>query len=91
MAAVLGQVEIEAKYAGYIQREKEMARRMHELEDKMIPAGFDFAGIGELRKEARGALEKFRPQTLGQASRLEGITPSDLTVILIHLRGKTRV
>ena len=56
----------------------------------MIPGSFDFAGIGELRKEARQALEKFRPQTVGQASRLEGITPSDLTVVLIHLRGKNQ-
>ena len=61
---------------------------MHELEDKTIPANFNFAAITELRKEARQSLEKFRPQTLGQASRLEGITPSDLTVLLIHLQGK---
>ena len=63
---------------------------MHELEDKSIPTNFDFAKIAELRKEAKQALEKFRPQTLGQASRLEGITPSDLTILLIHLQGKRR-
>jgi tRNA uridine 5-carboxymethylaminomethyl modification enzyme len=89
-ALIWTQVEIEAKYAGYIEREKETARRMHELEDKSIPTSFDFAGIGELRKEAKQALEKFRPQTVGQASRLEGITPSDLTVLMLHLRGKRR-
>ncbi|MCL2646359.1 MAG: tRNA uridine-5-carboxymethylaminomethyl(34) synthesis enzyme MnmG [Phycisphaerales bacterium] len=86
--AVLADVETEAKYAGYIQREKESARRLHELEDKSIPTSFDFAAIHELRKEARQSLEKFRPQTLGQASRLEGITPNDLTVLLLHLRRK---
>jgi tRNA uridine 5-carboxymethylaminomethyl modification enzyme len=85
---IWAQVEIEAKYAGYIEREKQAARRMHELEDKSIPANFHFAAIAELRKEARQCLEKFRPQTLGQASRLEGITPSDLTVLLIYLQGK---
>jgi tRNA uridine 5-carboxymethylaminomethyl modification enzyme len=90
LAAALPQVEIEAKYAGYIEREKETARRLRDLEDKTIPDRFDFAGIVELRKEARQALVKFRPQTVGQASRLEGITPSDLTVLLVHLRGKTR-
>jgi tRNA uridine 5-carboxymethylaminomethyl modification enzyme len=88
LAGALGQVEIEAKYAGYVEREREMARRLHELEDKGIPGSFDFGGIVELRKEARQALEKYRPQTLGQASRLEGITPSDLTVLMVRLRGR---
>jgi len=84
------QVVIEAKYAGYIEREKQNARRLHELEDKMIPANFDIAGIADLRKEARAALERYRPGTLGQASRLEGITPNDLTILLMHLKGKGR-
>ena len=90
LKAVLPQVEIEAKYAGYIERENQAAGRMRELEEKMIPTTFDFAGIGELRKEARQSLEKFRPQTIGQASRLEGMTPSDLTVLMIHLQGKRK-
>ncbi len=89
-ALIWSQVEIEAKYAGYIEREKQAARRMHELEDKSIPASFDFAKIVELRKEAKQALEKFRPATIGQAGRLEGITPSDLTILLIHLQGKRK-
>ncbi len=86
---LLAQVEIEAKYAGYISREKEAAGRMHALEEKAIPGGFDFAAMRELRAEARQALEKYRPQTLGQASRLEGITPSDLTVVMLGLRRGT--
>jgi tRNA uridine 5-carboxymethylaminomethyl modification enzyme len=90
LAAALPQVEIEAKYAGYITRENAAAKRMHDLEDKTIPHNFDFTAIGELRKEARQSLEKFRPQTVGQASRLEGITPNDLTVLMIYLRGKKR-
>ncbi len=88
LAAALPQVEIETKYAGYIEREKQTARRMHDLEGKTIPLNFQFATLHELRKEARQALEKFRPQTLGQASRLEGITPSDLTILLLYLQGK---
>ena len=91
MMGAMGHVEIEAKYSGYITREKEAAVRMRSLEEKRIPGNFDFAGMGELRNEARQALEKFRPQTVGQASRLEGITPSDLTVMMIYLQGKRRV
>ena len=91
LVAALPHVEIEAKYAGYIERERHAAVRLHELESKSIPAGYNFAGIPELRKEARGCLEKFRPITVGQASRLEGITPSDLTVLLIYLTGKKQL
>jgi tRNA uridine 5-carboxymethylaminomethyl modification enzyme len=86
ITAVMPEVETDAKYAGYVAREKETAKRMHELEDKTIPANFAFESIAELRKEARQSLARFRPQTLGQASRLEGITPNDLTVLLLHLR-----
>jgi tRNA uridine 5-carboxymethylaminomethyl modification enzyme len=85
---IWAQVEIEAKYAGYIAREKEAASRMRELEDKVIPGTFNFGKIKELRTEAKQALDKFRPATVGQAGRLEGITPSDLTILMVHLRGK---
>ncbi len=85
--AVWEQVQIAARYSGYIEREKKSAERLHELEDKLIPANFDFAGINELRKEARQCLTHFKPGTLGQASRLEGITPNDLTVLMLHLRS----
>jgi tRNA uridine 5-carboxymethylaminomethyl modification enzyme len=91
IAAVMPEVETDAKYAGYVQREKETAKRMHELEGKTIPANFAFESITELRKEARQALARFRPQTLGQASRLEGITPNDLTVLLLYLSGRRKV
>jgi tRNA uridine 5-carboxymethylaminomethyl modification enzyme len=90
VVAVMSEVETEAKYAGYVEREKESARRMHELEDKSIPSSFNFAALGELRAEARQCLVKFRPQTLGQASRLEGITPNDLTVLMLRLTGRGR-
>ncbi len=87
-SALWRHVEIEAKYSGYIERERQAAARLHDLEDKTIPAGFNFAALPDLRKEAKQALQKFRPATLGQASRLEGITPNDLTVLLIYLRAR---
>ncbi len=86
--AVLEQIQIESRYAGYIQREQQLARRMHELEDKVIPIGFNFSALTELRREARDALVRFEPGSIGQASRLEGITPSDLTVLMMYLTGR---
>ena len=86
--AVLEQIQIESRYAGYIQRERKLARRMHELEDKVIPIGFNFSALTELRREARDALVRFQPGSIGQASRLEGITPSDLTVLMMYLTGR---
>jgi tRNA uridine 5-carboxymethylaminomethyl modification enzyme len=89
-ALIWSQIEIEAKYAGYIQREQDAAARMRTLEDKTIPTHFDFAKLTELRNEARQSLVKFRPQTIGQASRLEGMTPNDVTVLMISLTGKRK-
>ncbi len=85
MQPILRQVQREAHYAGYLVRQERAAARLAELEDKVIPSGFDFTRLVELRREAREALAKFRPRTLGQASRLEGLTPSDLTILLLRL------
>ncbi|HTV48941.1 MAG TPA: tRNA uridine-5-carboxymethylaminomethyl(34) synthesis enzyme MnmG [Phycisphaerae bacterium] len=82
------QVQIEARYFGYIQREKRAAERMRELENKMIPRQMNFSSMPELRKEAREALARFEPQTIGQASRLEGVTPSDLMVLSLYITGR---
>ncbi len=89
--SILDQLEIEIKYAGYIEREKRTAERMTQLDSKIIPTHFNFDGVTELRQEAKQALVKFRPQTIGQASRLEGITPSDLTILMIYLTGRRKV
>ncbi len=86
--AVLEQIQIESRYAGYIQREEQLARRMHELESKVIPIGFNFSALTELRREARDSLVRFQPGSVGQASRLEGITPSDLTMLMMYLTGR---
>ncbi len=87
---LLRQVQTEARYAAYIEREKQVAARMRQMEDKVIPERFDFTTMFQLPKEAREALEKFRPRTIGQASRLAGITPADLTILLLCLSGPRR-
>ncbi len=85
LASVAGQVEVQAKYAGYIERERRSAERMLQLEAKTIPAGMNYANFRDLRNEARQALEKFRPRTIGQAARLEGLTPADVSILLVHM------
>jgi tRNA uridine 5-carboxymethylaminomethyl modification enzyme len=78
------QVEIEIKYRGYIEREKLIAEKLHRLEDIRIPAGFDFSSLSSLTMEARQKLTRIRPSTIGQASRIPGISPADINVLLIH-------
>ncbi len=83
---VLRQVEIEAKYAPYIQRENRRAAEMANLEKWHIPASFDFSAITGLRKEARDKLEQVRPANLSQASRIDGVTPAELALLQVHLK-----
>lgn len=75
------QVEIECKYAGYIEKAKRDAARLEKLENVAIPETMDFSSMDNLALEARGKLEKIRPRTLGQASRISGINPSDIAVL----------
>ena len=91
LTSIFDQVQIEARYQGYIAREKRSVERMHDLEGKLIPPDFNFADIIELRAEARQSLQRFRPRTIGQASRLEGMTPSDITILMIYLSGRRRL
>ena len=84
-AAAREQVILEAKYAGYIARQAEQIERFQRLEDKRIPATFDFQAVPQLRIEAREKLSKIRPTTLGQAGRISGIHPADLAVLMIYL------
>ncbi|MFA4837598.1 MAG: FAD-dependent oxidoreductase, partial [Dehalococcoidia bacterium] len=79
------QVEIDAKYEGYIQMQQATVRKMQRIEDRRMPDWFDYAQISGLRTEARQKLGRFRPQTLGQASRIDGVTPADISILLIHL------
>ncbi|MCX5998387.1 MAG: tRNA uridine-5-carboxymethylaminomethyl(34) synthesis enzyme MnmG, partial [Chloroflexi bacterium] len=87
---VIEQVEIEAKYAGYIERQKSLVERMHRLESWLIPADIDYQGLSGLRFEARQKLQRFRPATLGQASRTEGVTPADMALLMVHMERMRR-
>ncbi len=80
---VLEQAEIQIKYKGYIEREKMLAEKLHRLENIIIPEGFDFMAMNALTIEARQKLTKIRPQTIGQASRIPGVSPADINVLLI--------
>ena len=79
------EVEIEVKYRGYIERQLSEVERMRRMEERRIDF-LDYDSIPGLRFEARQKLKQFRPQTLGQASRIDGVTPADIAVLLIHLR-----
>ncbi|HZU77388.1 MAG TPA: tRNA uridine-5-carboxymethylaminomethyl(34) synthesis enzyme MnmG, partial [Dehalococcoidia bacterium] len=79
------QVEIETKYAGYIERQRHEVERVQRMEDRRLPDGMDFTALRGLRTEAREKLLRFRPATVGQASRIAGVTPADVAVLLVHL------
>jgi tRNA uridine 5-carboxymethylaminomethyl modification enzyme len=84
-ADVIEQVTLEAKYAGYIGRQAEQVERFQRLETKSIPSTFDYAAVPQLRAEAKEKLALIRPASLGQASRISGITPADLAVVMVYL------
>ena len=84
--AVTQQVEIALKYEGYIDRQEIDVARFKQLEDKQIPANFDYATVHSLRAEARQKLTQIRPATLGQASRISGVSPSDLAVVMVWMK-----
>lgn len=88
-ADVREQVEIQTKYRGYIDRQLEQVERSKKLETAVIPAGLDYASIRGLTTEVREKLEKGRPDTLGQASRIPGITPAAISILAIALKANT--
>ena len=81
---VLDAVEIRIKYAGYIEREKRLAEKILRLENLEIPADFDFRKITALSMESRIKLERYRPRTIAQASRIPGVSPADISVLLVY-------
>ncbi len=83
---VIEQVEIAAKYAGYIDRQNEEVQRAAHHEQMRLPADLDYMQVSALSIEARQKLAKHRPETLGQASRISGITPATISLLLIHLK-----
>ena len=87
----LEQVEIAVKYAGYIKRQLEQVERFREHEDIKIPASIDYALVQNLSTEVREKLNKIRPLSLGQAERIQGVTPAAIAIIHVYLRKKTYV
>ena len=80
---VIQQVEITLKYAGYIERQETEIAKFRTMEDKRIPEWMDYDAIPSLRNEARQKFKEVRPETLGQASRISGITPSDVSLVMV--------
>lgn len=84
------QVEIEVKYKGYIDRQQIQIEKFKKMEDYKIPQGMDYSKIPELRKEARQKLSQICPISLGQASRISGVSPADISILMIYLAGKMK-
>ena len=85
-AAVKQQVEITVKYSGYIDRQEDEVARFRQMEDKQIPDWLEYENISGLRNESRQKLADHRPATLGQASRISGISPSDVSLIMVQMK-----
>jgi tRNA uridine 5-carboxymethylaminomethyl modification enzyme len=83
------QVTIEAKYAGYIEKQRREVERVKRLEARPIPGDFDYEAPAGLSNEAREKLKRFRPATVGQASRLSGVNPTDISILLVYLEKTT--
>lgn len=81
----LEQVEIQLKYDTYIEKEKDLVQKMSQLEDLVIPDNFNYEKLGSLSNEARQKFTKIRPRTLGQASRISGVNPSDVQILMVFM------
>ena len=81
-------VEIELKYVGYVERQEAMVREMEALEGWAIPEGFDYAAVEAISKEAREKLGRIEPENLGQASRISGVSPADVSVLMVLLKKR---
>ncbi len=84
------QVQTEVKYQGYISKQQEHVERFLRLEEKLLPSDMDYLSIGGLSLEAREKLERYRPQSVGQASRISGVSPADISVLLVSLEARRR-
>ena len=82
---IIEQAEIQLKYDVYVEKEKELVNRMAQLEDLIIPDAFDYTKISSLSNEAVQKLNKIKPQTLGQASRISGVNPSDVQILMVYM------
>jgi len=84
---IVEQIEIDLKYEGYIQRQIEQIAKFDQFEDQKIPIDYDYSKIKSLSTEGREKLSKVKPESIGQASRISGVTPSDVSVLMVSLRG----
>jgi len=89
-AQVSEQIEIQAKYAGYIERQQDEIEKQQRHEDTQLPEALDYAGVRGLSIEARQTLSRQRPETIGQAARISGITPAAISLLLVHLRRRKK-
>ena len=81
----LKSVETEIKYAGYLDQQRKAIEKLKKAEQRAIPPGFEYTGISGLSREMQETLSRVRPQTLGQASRIPGVTPAALSLLHVHL------
>jgi tRNA uridine 5-carboxymethylaminomethyl modification enzyme len=87
--AVTEQVEIAAKYSGYVERQKEEVQRQLSQEQLALPGDFDYAAVRGLSREVQQKLTQHRPETVGQASRIQGVTPAAISLLLVHLKRRS--
>ena len=87
---IVEQLEVDAQYSGYMDRQQADIIAFRRDEARALPAGLDYAGIHGLSNEVRQKLEAIRPATLGQAARIEGVTAAALTLVLAHLKSAKR-
>ena len=86
MPLVREQLEIELKYEGYLKRQQAAVDEMRRLENRLLPDGIDYTAISGLRLEAREKLTRLRPRSVGQASRISGVSPADVAVLILWLQ-----
>lgn len=89
-ALIVAGVENDLRYAGYIERQERQVAAQRRMEDRHLPDSISYSEIGGLAREAREKLERVRPQTLGQAARIPGVSPADIAVLLVHLESGRR-
>ena len=82
---MIEQTEIQIKYSGYIEKEKNNADKLNRLENVKIPSNYDFSEIKSMSFEAREKLKKIQPTTISQASRISGVSPNDISVLLVYM------
>ena len=87
---VIQQVMIQIRYEGYIEKQMEEATKFQKLENKRLPEDLDYSKIRSLRIEAAQKLDKLRPTSVGQASRISGVSPADISVLLVYLKQGRR-